>query len=129
MKILQYWENEIKDYLVSGTKFWEITVIDTKCITRYGKIGKDGKIKEKNFSSNKEAVKHMESKRKIKVEKGYKNSVSEKVKMLDTTDTRDIKNLINELQITDDDEEEEEEKVNKYISQSLGLNKWDKINN
>jgi predicted DNA-binding WGR domain protein len=115
--------NEIKDYLVSGKKFWEITVIDTKCITRYGKIGKDGKIKEKNFSSNKEAVKHMESKRNIKVKKGYKNSVSEKVKMLDTTDTRDIKKLINELQITDDEEEEEEEKVNKYISQTLGLNK------
>ena len=55
----------------TASKFWEITVTGTKVIVRFGKIGVNGQVIEKEFTSAAEATEHATKLIAEKTKKGY----------------------------------------------------------
>ena len=129
-----------KSSSASGQKYWEVTVEGLNYSTRHGKVGKDGKIKTKTFSSTQEAIKEMEKNITSKIKKGYSqqplNSSSKTVKAFipeddksdrDSEESDDLENIIDELQGTSSDNSELEEDetkaiiVKNFIHNSLGI--------
>lgn len=63
-------------------KFWEVQVVGTDCVVKYGKIGTAGVEKIKSFDSAEAAVKEMEKLVKAKVKKGYAETSEKSEKKL-----------------------------------------------
>jgi predicted DNA-binding WGR domain protein len=78
--------------LESENKFWNCKVEGLSYITKYGKIGKEGKTKTKECESNDEAISIMNKNVKSKLNKGY-------------TEKNDIKKIILETMGLKKDEE------------------------
>lgn len=120
----------------SGKKFWECKVVDVKYITRHGKVGKDGNVKEKTFDSFEIASTEMDKSIKVKMKKGYVTKTSPdstRVNEVNETDgddrstPSDIEELLNELQGDSSEENEPHEEDikktigKKFISEAIGL--------
>ncbi len=54
-----------------SSKFWEITINGSEFTVRYGKIGTDGRLNTKSFTSEEEAQKEADKLIKSKTKKGY----------------------------------------------------------
>jgi predicted DNA-binding WGR domain protein len=52
-------------------KYWEITQVGKKTIIRYGKIGTDGQLSNKEFETKEEAEAFVAKKIKEKTKEGY----------------------------------------------------------
>ena len=55
----------------TASKFWEITVTGTKVTVRFGKIGVNGQVIEKEFGTAVEATEHANKLIAEKTKKGY----------------------------------------------------------
>ncbi len=90
---------------VEGTssKFWEIKVIDTQVIVRFGRIGTDGMIKPKSFPTTDAALKYAEEIIEEKVDKGYEEIESE------AEETEKEEELAEDSDEDDEDESEDED--------------------
>ena len=55
----------------TASKFWEITVTGTKVTVRFGKIGVNGQVIEKEFGTAAEATEHANKLITEKTKKGY----------------------------------------------------------
>jgi predicted DNA-binding WGR domain protein len=53
------------------SKYWEITQVGKKTIIRYGKIGTDGQLSNKEFETKEEAEAFVAKKIKEKTKEGY----------------------------------------------------------
>ena len=54
-----------------SSKFWEITVKENTYLTRFGRIGSQGRTNTKEWASQEEAVKKATQQRNAKIKKGY----------------------------------------------------------
>ena len=65
---------EYRGYTDKGNesnKFWEVTVVQNRVITKWGKIGTFGSSKENSYTSKEEAEKKVKSLVRSKIRKGY----------------------------------------------------------
>ena len=63
---------EYKNEIENAYKFWEIKVVNTKVITKYGRIGiKNPASNEKNFANGNAAQIFLKKKINEKMNKGY----------------------------------------------------------
>ena len=114
---------EIKEsYLVleSENKFWNCKAEGLSYITKYGKIGKEGKTKTKECESNDEAISIMNKNVKSKLNKGYtnKNNITKIIletmglkKDSEVKNTKKTKSITPSKKDSDSDEEQSEEEV------------------
>ena len=66
---------EYKDLGMNSHKFWEISLIANKVITKYGRVGiKNPAQTEKSFASKDQAKNYCEKKIREKISKGYLES-------------------------------------------------------
>ena len=111
-----------ESYLVleSENKFWNCKADGLSYITKYGKIGKEGKTKTKECESNDEAISIMNKNVKSKLNKGYaeKNDITKIIletmglkKDSEVKNTKKTKSITPSKKDSDSDEEQSEEEV------------------
>ena len=111
-----------ESYLVleSENKFWNCKAEGLSYITKYGKIGKEGKTKTKECESNDEAISIMNKNVKSKLNKGYaeKNDITKIIletmglkKDSEVKNTKKTKSITPSKKDSDSDEEQSEEEV------------------
>jgi predicted DNA-binding WGR domain protein len=64
-----------------SSKFWEISLVENKLTTRYGKIGTDGQISDKPFDNMEKAIKEYNKLVTEKTKKGYVEVENKEVKV------------------------------------------------
>lgn len=125
---------EHRVYLVadskSGQKFWEVVVNDTSYTVRYGKVGKNGASKTKEFASNAAAMKELAKQQGKKEQKGYEvqthNAHNDSSSEEEEPPPKSKKRRAPEVEESSDDDiqdvlEEVQENAEKYISKALGV--------
>jgi predicted DNA-binding WGR domain protein len=106
--------------LESENKFWNCKAEGLSYITKYGKIGKEGKTKTKECESNDEAISIMNKNVKSKLNKGYteKNDITKIIletmglkKDSEVKNTKKTKSVVPSKKDSDSDDEQSEEEV------------------